>query len=501
MELTDEQREIVHHHPAPHQRILVNAYAGTGKTTTCRAIIERHGAQMRFDGSLYPRAPGGAGLRFLYLVFNRSVQKDAERRLSDLEHCDCRTSHSIAYRFAFGHCKGFRTQMALYATTHPETKTLLQEFFLSSEPELPSGGPPSVEEARALWLQIASGKRPFTHDAYLKYFTLHPKAPKWLSKSYDAIIVDEAQDISEVMMDFLMKLPQPLYFVGDQHQSIYAFRNTKNALARIPHMLYNNEALFSFALTQSFRFGNTIASVANRILLAFGLDEGCLRGTSAEGFLLRADAFSKEELFESCRAHPWSVIGRTNAQVFMCACEASALGLRIHFVSHENTSPVIDSISAAIRKYAPRGRVNATRLQRELDRAKANDDTELCMILQLIKRTDVHELECMIANVKQHNVTRAQANLVLGTVHGNKGLEWERVFLLDDFVPLGKLWSDARGVQVAHGGKGSASGAQNPAEIADEVAFIHEEVHLYYVAVTRAIHTLRVNRGLDTLWK
>lgn len=48
-------------------------------------------------------------------------------------------------------------------------------------------------------------------------------------------------------------------YVGDRHQAIYGFRGASNAMELIP----SDE---TFYLTGSFRFGNEVAEVANRIL-------------------------------------------------------------------------------------------------------------------------------------------------------------------------------------------------------------------------------------------
>ena len=71
------------------------------------------------------------------------------------------------------------------------------------------------------------------HDAYCKLLCVDPTATEWLRQRYDSVICDEAQDTALVMLDLLQRLPQCVYFIGDQHQAIYAFRNAQNALQRV----------------------------------------------------------------------------------------------------------------------------------------------------------------------------------------------------------------------------------------------------------------------------
>ena len=84
--LTKEQTRIVHCELLlqPQDFIVVNAYAGSGKTLTLQEFVRGH-----------PRK------RFLYLVYNKSTREDAKRRLDGLPNLasqDIHTYHSLAYR-------------------------------------------------------------------------------------------------------------------------------------------------------------------------------------------------------------------------------------------------------------------------------------------------------------------------------------------------------------------------------------------------------------------
>lgn len=67
-------------------------------------------------------------------------------------------------------------------------------------------------------------------DGYLKLWQL--SGPKILD--YDVIMRDEAQDLTDCMLD-IVKRQMPhcsLVFVGDPHQQIYGFRRARNALSK-----------------------------------------------------------------------------------------------------------------------------------------------------------------------------------------------------------------------------------------------------------------------------
>ena len=76
--LTTEQKDIINHDLKSDETIKVIAFAGTGKTTTLLEYTKAHKTT-----------------KFLYVAFNNSVQKSAEKRFPSNVHC--KTSHSLAH--------------------------------------------------------------------------------------------------------------------------------------------------------------------------------------------------------------------------------------------------------------------------------------------------------------------------------------------------------------------------------------------------------------------
>jgi hypothetical protein len=159
-------------------------------------------------------------------------------------------------------------------------------------------------------MQARDGDLPMTHDGYLKLYQL--SRPD-LSREFDLILFDEAQDANEVTLDLIGQQRLPQVVVGDTHQSIYAFRGAVDALCRF-------EADETLRLTQSFRFGPGIAAVATALLAG-------LKG-EAHPVVGQPD---RETVFEVDRRRPYTVIARTNATVFAEA--VSLLGTtRFHLI-------------------------------------------------------------------------------------------------------------------------------------------------------------------------
>ena len=82
--ITNEQQEVVDavcSRNLNDKIIAVNACAGSGKTTTCKAIVENFRPKNGF-----------------YTAFNKAIVEDSKNKFGDL--ISCRTIHSLAYRYA-----------------------------------------------------------------------------------------------------------------------------------------------------------------------------------------------------------------------------------------------------------------------------------------------------------------------------------------------------------------------------------------------------------------
>ena len=277
------------------QSFKVVAYAGAGKTTTLNLI----GNQLRGRG--------------IYLAFNKAIASEAQSKFP--RHVECRTFHSLAFRHT---SRDITAKLQLprfspsrlasnlgitpvqvkrqvegksqFVTLTPERQARFVadavSTFCSTHASYPAPRHlqfPSwvaASEAEALrdtlypyveqrWLQSIDPRHPagIGHDIYLKLWALSkPVIPA------DFILFDEAQDADPLMMGILSNQPNQVIYVGDAHQQIYEWRGAVNAMKRLP--------LPQTLLTQSFRFGERIADVANGFLKALQEDVP-LRGNPA----------------------------------------------------------------------------------------------------------------------------------------------------------------------------------------------------------------------------
>lgn len=142
---------------------------------------------------------------------------------------------------------------------------------------------------------------PLGHDGYLKVWALgRPKI------GANFLLLDEAQDTNAVVLGVLNHQDAQLVYVGDRHQQIYEWRGAINAMEKITG---GEEA----ALTQSFRFGQTIAAVASQVLASLG-EHRPIRGNPAVKSLLIAEGASD------------AVLTRTNATVILEVLKATRAG-------------------------------------------------------------------------------------------------------------------------------------------------------------------------------
>lgn len=272
MTFTKEQLDIIN---SKEHSFKINAVAGSGKTTTLLQYAKN-----------FPK------YKILYLAYNKSLQTSLEKKLYKLEisNMHVKTIHSLAfnkmqawkYKLSYDlkveaiyKCiKEFEQCRLSYEPT-PSYLALIKDiinFYCNSsliqidEELLQSYKKYSNLDAKVLKLlktrvenilnhtkyiltSMKTQKIEATHDFYLKFFYLNKKISSNLG--YDLILVDEAQDISDVMISIVEAQKCKRVYVGDSFQQIYSFRFAINALDKIKLPIYN--------LSKSFRFSNELA--------------------------------------------------------------------------------------------------------------------------------------------------------------------------------------------------------------------------------------------------
>lgn len=487
MELTREQLAVIN----STGNIKINAVAGSGKTTT---VVE------------YARARPKTS-KILYLAFNKTVRQEAIRkfRSTGLKNVQVETAHSLAYKhivfknqYKVRH-QGYKTfeiaellglkgngeKHAEYIIANHINKFIT--YFCNSEKQkIRELNYPDVvfdEKAktfvttfydyiekmtRLLLSKMDKGEIDVTHDFYLKKFQLsNPQL------NYDYIMFDEAQDASAVMLDIFLKQKGTKVIVGDIHQQIYSWRFAVNALKDAGFKSYN--------LTTSFRFNQNIAGLAVEIL-------------KWKNHLTEHETFSINGKGNSTETKVKAVLARTNLGLLIKAIEyvtEKRKVKQIYFEGNINSYTYADdgaSLYDVLNLYNGKNRQIKDKLIQKMrdfdeltDYIKKTEDVQLGMMVEIVKEYG-NEIPAIIQEIKAKHVendAREKAEMIFSTVHRSKGMEYDAVQLVNDFITeeaIEKTLTDYS--EKANHSK------------------LNEEINLLYVAVTRTKNSIHIPETL-----
>lgn len=499
MDLTTNQKQIIDC-AKENSFIKVNAFAGTGKTTTLLNLTEAY-----------------KNSKFLYLVFNKSMSDDAKKKFSN--NTDVYTVNGLAYRFSryelnFTTVKsGYRVieiknylnidkyDIALItikifdsfcnsAYKDINKKVVLDLIESNAEMKLKFNKNKShigriVENILTIWNDMYNGKLEITHNFYLKYFHINIDRMKDYI-NYDYILLDEAQDTNDITLDIFKNLNGKKVLVGDTHQAIYGWRGAVNAMNKLDNG--NIEKLY---LTETFRFNNIIANKAN--------------------FLLNDLLGEKEQIVsyypdKKVAINSMCCICRTNAGVIKVFSKNYDKGKIIKTVRNPDD---IFKLPLSLyyflnnrSKYRNEIKVKWLYNFRSRDDikkyAQSINDIELLTSLNIVEEfwEDLIEIYDKAKAFRR----KKKIDLYITTAHTCKGLEWDYVKIYNDFPNILQKISTITD-DIDHFKMLSASLKNNPNYVLQQVI---EEINLYYVAITRAICELDTditNTDLFTLSK
>lgn len=489
--LTDQQIAIIN----SSGNLRINAVAGSGKTTT---IIE-YAASRPKDA------------RILYLAFNKSVKLEATRKFADygLTNTKVETAHSLAYKhivFRFNYkvkSQGYKYNEICQLLDIKSNGEKHAEFVIANHISkfvtyFCNSDKAKVQDlnyldtivdanarsfVRSLYKFIEDGTRLFlakmdrgeieiTHDFYLKKFQLSkPDLP------FDYILFDEAQDASAAMLDVFMNQKATKVIVGDTHQQIYAWRHAVNSL--------DKASFDTLQLSTSFRFTQDIANLATEVLSwknhLFECKPVAITGNGA----------GKKEVLKA-------TIARTNLGLLLNAIEFITDNNKVKHIYFEGniSSYMYADDGASLYDVLSLYNGNHDRIRDTLvGSMKDIDDLE-----EYVEKTEDHQLATMIEIVREYgneihgiikslkdlhtgDEDRNKAEMIFSTVHRSKGMEYDVVYLVNDFLSEGKL----KDLKEKH---------KSDKTVAFDKARLNEEINLLYVAITRTRNKLHIPETL-----
>jgi superfamily I DNA/RNA helicase len=295
---------------------------------------------------------------------------------------------------------------------------------------------------------------PVEFDDWLKMFQLDKTRFKG---RYDAVIVDEAQDVTPRDLAIVHNIPGQKIFVGDDFQQLYAWRGSVNSFEE----LGINDELF---LTQSFRFGEAIAEKANDVLALLQHDTPKIVGYANQHSTVSFSGSPQEK---------HTILCRTNTGLLANTLTSIRNGKLVHVVG--NLMESINLLESAyylsigrnhLVKHPTMTLISDWNVLVEL----AQHDTDLKVLIKQVEEykgaiPSICEELRMAGDVPPH-----RADIIVSTVHKAKGMEWDTVKLHDDFPELVYFSRKDRCYKVKKA-----------------------EVYCLYVAITRARKQLYAN--------
>lgn len=484
MELTNEQYDIIN----STGNIKINAVAGSGKTTT---ILEYAKARKR-------------GSKILYLAFNRSVKLEASKKFSDmgLGNVKVETAHSLAYRHIVAknnykvRAQGYKTheiaellgledggeKHAEYIVANHINK--LVTYFCNSDKarvqdlnylDIVSDAQAQAfvtrfydyieRQARVFLSKMDKGVIEITHDFYLKKFQLSNP-----TLDYDYILFDEGQDASAAMLDVFFKQRATKVIVGDTHQQIYSWRFAVNSLEKAEFKTFN--------LSTSFRFGQDIADLAMEVLKwkkLIGVDapfqikgHGVVEKTKSKAVIARTNLglLLKAIEYVTEKRNVKSIYFEGNINSYTYADEGASLYDVLNLYNNK-------------REFIRDKLIKQMKDIDELDEyVEKTEDVQLGMMVEIVKEYG-NRIPSIIKAIKEKHIDnddKVNAEMIFSTVHRCKGMEYDAIHLVNDFVSEEKL-------EKLMG---------NTKKDGSNVGKLNEEIILLYVAITRAKNSLHI---------
>ncbi|WP_121117525.1 UvrD-helicase domain-containing protein [Croceibacterium ferulae] len=456
---TDEQQAILDR--APTGTIKVLAGAGCGKTSTLVRYAERW--------------PG----KGLYLAFNSAIAREAGAKFP--RNIEARTAHSFAFRqLGLG---GRRPELAnRYLDKHldafdpliravpgvPPAKLrglilgTIERFLIDEGTRIKHRHCELTDKAQnravreiagAIALKLLNFARhdlPITHDTYLKRFEM-----KHRIEGFDYLLLDEAQDLNPVLISIARKAGIPTIVVGDPYQSIYRFRGAVDAM--------NAFEADELTLTQSWRFGQEIAQVANRILRHSSRPPRH-RLTGNPAITSTITRYGGRVAMQPGTA----ILARTNARLFQ---SLASIDRPFHLVGgirdlHRQLTSA-HALSQGQRFKVTDESIGRFGSWRNLEYAADHGDGEMRRVRDIVDQHG-HRLPGLLDRLDGlHRDAESDAQIVVSTAHKAKGREWDNVIVLDDFDPPADLAARRRGD-------------------AKKTVDTDQQINLLYVACTRA---------------
>jgi superfamily I DNA/RNA helicase len=485
---SEEQQDIFTEFREGMDPVLVDAVAGSGKTTT---IVE--GVKCARESNP------------LVCAFNKKIADTLTERLADT-YASAKTLHSLGYGIIRRQWKGMPlsqenergeqitdevtkrdkatlpklirrliTNMHTKARElHPLTwdETALWEMggkfdLLPDDQGWGRFGPEYVIEKTAEAMAWATENEPsrVTGIDWADMMFL-PLAWDITAKDYDLVVVDERQDMSAAQLDLAQRVCDGrLILVGDKHQAIYGFRGADQAAGERIAAALNAKSL---PLTTCYRCDEAVIRDAQRLVPHIRARQDAEEGT--------VDASLYEDMLTSAVPGDF-ILSRLNAPLVTATLTLLRNGIRARMAGRDIGQGILKllrrlKIERATPLYRAQAAVHDWEMKERQRFAARGLLSEVNRVIDTAGMlyafiNDARDGAEMINRIENLFTDELGPYVMTSSVHKAKGLEADRVWLLQESLYRGD----------------------------DPV----EEANIEYVAVTRAKHHLTKVTGVPTL--
>ena len=453
---------------------IIEAVAGSGKTTTIvRALDMIDPAQ-----------------RALFLAFNKSIATELQRRVP--AHVNARTLNSLG----FGSCmanaprkpqidgnkvrKIVRDAMPKeaehLATPVSRLVSLCKAYGIArrlngEQPLIPFGDEPLEALADAHDIEIDSSWRAVVdwvaeildrNNAELGVIDFDdqlyfPVIFNWPVPKYDWVFVDEAQDLSLVQRALVKKALRPggrLVAVGDSRQAIYAFRG---ADSRSMAAIEQDFSCTKLPLSISYRCAKSVVAVAQEIVPWIEASDTAPDGSVREVGSYDAEEFDQADMIVCRNTAPLITMAyRLMRARIPCRIMGKDLGDGLKALVKRMKAKNIPSLLEKIFAWERR-QIESAMASDKPEKAERAVDKASCIRFLAGYMPDGSVTQ-LLAEID--HLFSGERGVTLATVHKAKGLEAERVYILDSYLM--------------------------PSRYARTTDAMLQEENLQYVAITRA---------------
>lgn len=423
--LTNEQRAIVHCVPQPNKIILVQAFAGSGKTTTLSEYVKQW-----------------KDYRILYLAYNKSLATSTKDKLRECDNVDVYTIHSFAlkyinqlYQFTVSDLDVNNVMNVLENVNAKESRKIINDFnrYCSSDNR------ETIDlYVTQLWDAMFTTKSiPVPHDAYLKQFHLMKK----YDFDYDVVMVDEVQDATDCVLDIVCNMNNTTkIFVGDTFQKIYGYKYVHEPYEYISNFAECNKLdLANFKLSTTFRFGYDLMSITNSFLKHKFKINGFKNTTCKEN----THVFNQINILD-LDTGMFIVDNIPNNTTIICRTNTYLYNLMFYFSQNNRTFNLynkhidfcyeIQFVTDLIQINSPKCEndvmINCTNIDNLIDYVTNMGWNQWMLRINLFL---VHGNSLLGLWLKAKQNYTSSDGLTLVTAHHSKGLEFEHVIMGNDF--------------------------------------------------------------------